>query len=237
MKPAGNDGGRFNRDGFAVHEQVISPADCELLTRELTPRFQSEQDAARSRIGGLRNLLQTSPSVAQVASSAPVMDLLRSMLGAEPFPVRSIFFDKTPEANWSVAWHQDLHIAVAEKIETAGFGPWTIKAGVPHVQPPLEVLASMVTLRLHLDDCDRTNGALKVIPGSHACGVLTGGAFLEWTQREPVFCEVPKAGAMLMRPLLLHASSPAVNPTHRRVLHIEYATTSLPNGLKWFERQ
>jgi hypothetical protein len=52
---------------------------------------------------------------------------------------------------------------------------------------------------------------------------------------EPTVCEVTKGGALLMRPLLLHASSPAESPRHRRVLHIEYATQKLPNGVKWFD--
>ena len=235
MNAVGNGVSRFARDGFAVFEQVISIPECEALTAELSSRFQSQQASARSRIGGVRNLLQTSALVAEVAVGAPVLNILKSALGVEPFPARSIFFDKTPDANWSVAWHQDLHIAVVEKIETPGFGPWTVKAGVPHVQPPLEVLNDMVTLRLHLDDCDASNGALKVIPGSQVQGILVDAEFEHWKQRPSVVCEVPKGGAMLMLPLLLHASSPAVRPSHRRVLHIEYATKDLPNGLRWFE--
>lgn len=225
----------FFRDGFAILERVVPVGVCDALAHELTLRLQAQQDGARSRIGGVRNLLQFSPLVADVASSNPVTTILNSVMGASVFPVRSIFFDKTPDANWSVAWHQDLHIAVAEKIETPGFGPWTVKAGVPHVQPTLEVLNDLVTLRLHLDDCRESNGALKVIAGSHSGGVLDNSAFEKWKQHAPVVCEVPKGGAMLMRPLLLHASSPAVNPGHRRVLHIEYATKNLPNGLRWFE--
>ena len=228
---------QFGSDGFAVFDRVIPDAKCDQLMAELTSRFESQQDSARSRIGGVRNLLQTCPLVAEVAVSAPVMSLLKSLLGVEPFPVRSIFFDKTPDANWSVAWHQDLHIAVTEKIETPGFGPWTVKAGVPHVQPPLAVLNDMATLRLHLDDCNEANGALKVIPGSHARGILSDSEFEQWKSRAPVVCEVARGGAMLMRPLLLHASSAAVNPSHRRVLHIEYAAKKLPNGLEWFEHR
>lgn len=226
---------RFARDGFAVIEQAAPVRVCEALAAELTSRFQVQTGSVRGRIGGVQNLLQSCPLVGEFAASAVVKGILHAALGAEAFPVRSIFFDKTPEANWSVAWHQDLHIAVAEKIETPGFGPWTVKAGVPHVQPPLSVLADMATIRLHLDDCDEFNGALKVIPGSHAEGVLSDAEFISWKKAPPVMCEVPKGGALLMRPLLLHASSPALKPAHRRVLHIEYATRELPHGLKWFE--
>jgi ectoine hydroxylase-related dioxygenase (phytanoyl-CoA dioxygenase family) len=95
----------------------------------------------------------------------------------------------------------------------------------------------MVTVRLHLDDCNADNGALKVIPGSHQSGKLDAAEISRRAQEnQVVICEVGQGGALLMRPLILHSSSPANNPSHRRVLHIEYATGELPNGLKWFDR-
>ena len=176
------------------------------------------------------------PPVAKLASSDAIKEILGARSGRGAFPVRALFFDKTPGANWSVAWHQDLSIAVAEKIETTGFGGWSVKEGVTHVQPPREILEGMITLRLHLDDCNADNGALKVIPGSHRHGKLDATETARWTREQPVImCEVPRGGALLMRPLILHSSSPAKNPSHRRVLHIEYATGALPNGLQWFD--
>src|SRR5580765_3315393 len=121
MNMEGNGRGRFDRDGFMVFEKVISADKCDQLAVSLADLFQSKQSSSKSRIGGVRNLLQTSPLVAEIANGEAMVGMLRRVLGAEPFPVRSIFFDKTPEANWSVAWHQDLHIAVAEKTVTAGF--------------------------------------------------------------------------------------------------------------------
>jgi ectoine hydroxylase-related dioxygenase (phytanoyl-CoA dioxygenase family) len=95
----------------------------------------------------------------------------------------------------------------------------------------------MVTVRLHLDDCDASNGALKVLPETHCHGKLGAADISKWTAKgEPVVCELSKGDALLMRPLILHASSPAENPRHRRVLHVEYASQELPNGLKWFDR-
>jgi hypothetical protein len=131
----------------------------------------------------------------------------------------------------------DLTIAVEERIETDGFGPWSVKEGVVHVQPPPQILASLVTIRLHLDDCTADTGALRILPGSHLQGELGNEAISKWTDHQtPVTCEIRKGGALLMRPLLLHASAPAKNPSHRRVLHVEYAAIELPNGLKWSER-
>lgn len=189
----------------------------------------------RSR-GGLRNVLQVSSQAAMIAASETFLSTVNRLNEGKAFPVRAILFDKTDSANWGVPWHQDLAIAVAERIETPGFGPWSVKDGIVHVQPPSHILADMITIRLHLDDCTAANGALRVLPGSHVNGELSAEAISDRASRQPsVTCAIPKGGALLMRPLLLHASSPAKNPSHRRVLHVEYATTDLPNGLKWSE--
>jgi ectoine hydroxylase-related dioxygenase (phytanoyl-CoA dioxygenase family) len=158
------------------------------------------------------------------------------MLGTKARVVRGLLFDKTPDANWKVAWHQDLSIAVRQRIEVPGFGPWSNKAGVTHVQPPVAVLENMITVRLHLDDCGPENGPLRVLPGSHSAGVLAPASIGQWTRDvAPVDCHVAAGGAVVMRPLLLHASSTANCPGHRRVVHLEFASGPLPGGLEWFE--
>ena len=94
----------------------------------------------------------------------------------------------------------------------------------------------MLTLRIHLDDPDESNGALQVLPGSHEGGRLNSEAIQAWKEKhEPVICPVAKGGVMLMRPLLLHASSAAKHPTNRRVLHFEYSSSDLPSGLSWYD--
>ncbi len=147
-----------------------------------------------------------------------------------------MLFDKTQDTNWLVPWHQDLTIAVQERHDVAGFDPWSVKDGIPHVQPPVRVLERMLTLRLHLDDCDETNGALKVIPGSHAGGRLDSVAIREWRARgtESVCCAAA-GDALIMRPLLLHASSRSESVRRRRVLHVDYASCDLPPPLQWAE--
>ena len=108
---------------------------------------------------------------------------------------------------------------------------------MPHVEPPVEILQSMVALRLHLDECDLGNGALRVIPGSHKRGIMTTEERLACAaENRPVTCEVERGGVLAMRPLTLHASQPAESPTHRRVIHVEFATSDLPHGLEWAER-
>jgi ectoine hydroxylase-related dioxygenase (phytanoyl-CoA dioxygenase family) len=134
-----------------------------------------------------------------------------------------------------VAWHQDLTISVRQQRECAGFSGWSRKAGVLHVQPPAYVLQEMLTLRLHLDDTDAFNGALKVIPGSHKFGRMSSQEIELAKLRTPgVICEVPAGGALLMRPLLVHASSTSTNLGHRRVIHLDYSAADLPGGLEWY---
>jgi ectoine hydroxylase-related dioxygenase (phytanoyl-CoA dioxygenase family) len=184
----------------------------------------------------MRDLLRAIPEVRQLAGSPPLLDLVDSVLGLGSFAVRGLLFDKTAEANWSVPWHQDLTIAVRGRVDAPGFGPWTVKAGIPHVRPPVEVLSKMLTLRIHLDDCEAGQGPLRVLPGTHLGGKLDAVATRVWLDREPaVACLVPRGGVVMMRPLLLHASSAATDPRRRRVIHLEYASTQLSDGMDWFE--
>lgn len=108
------------------------------------------------------------------------------------------------------------------------------KDGVPHVLPPMAILEAMLAVRIHLDDCDAANGPVRVIPGSHRGGRLDDRAIEDWKARGPeLVCELPRGGALLMRPLLLHASAKAATPRRRRVIHIEYAAAELPHPLAW----
>jgi hypothetical protein len=226
----------IDKDGFAVVDSVLPDIETAALRDALSD--DSADAAIRERNGStyaLRNLLSTVPAVRALAGARALRDLIEPILGPAALPVRGILFDKTPGANWKVAWHQDLSIAVRQRREIAGFGPWSVKAGVPHVQPPLHVLQNMLTIRLHLDDCDESNGPLVVLPGSHAHGVLSAADIARFRSSTPsVACTVKRGGVVLMRPLILHASAAATSPRHRRVVHIEYASGPLSHGLQWF---
>jgi ectoine hydroxylase-related dioxygenase (phytanoyl-CoA dioxygenase family) len=182
-----------------------------------------------------RNLLDV-PIVREVAVSEAVKQLIVTVVGKECFAVRGILFNKTPDSNWKVVWHQDRTIAVRERKHVPHFGPWSIKAGVPHVQPPASVMARMLAVRLHLDESHVRNGPLRVIPGSHKAGYLSAVEVAAWKERPSVICTVPKGGAIFMRPLLLHASSSCSKPQPRRVIHLEFAVDDLPAGLEWHDQ-
>jgi Phytanoyl-CoA dioxygenase (PhyH) len=211
--------------GFAIVPGVLNKRECEELINLLGPA----NGAGRRGILGLSK-------IAQLSCSGRLLSLLQPHLPAKPQPVRGIYFDKSPEKNWMVAWHQDLTLAVRNQIDLPGFGPWSVKEGVPHVQAPVHLLEQMLTIRLHLDDCDEANGALQVIPGSHRLGRLSADAIDRLrNENSPTVCCVAAGDALLMRPLLLHSSGRSHNESHRRVIHVEYAVFALPRGLQWHE--
>jgi len=185
---------------------------------------------------GIRNLLEICDAVRTLAADARIRQFPTAYLGDKAFAVRAIFFDKVPDANWSLFWHQDKVIAVNERIDVPGFLGWSQKAGVWQVQPPVEILAQMMAVRIHLDDCPANNGPLRVMPGSHRFGWLDD-QLDEWKQRgQEVVCTVGCGGVVTMSPLTLHASAASQAVGHRRVIHIEYAAADLPAGLEWNNR-
>ncbi len=223
--------------GFAVVNDVINSQTIDSLIHNLNNL--SGGDAVRKRGGspfGIRDLLNVVPAVKTLAEDDGISSFVKAVMGNRPKLVRGLFFDKTSEANWKVVWHQDLTIAVRRRRDVVGFGPWTVKAGTVHVQPPVTVLEDMVAVRIHLDDTNKSNGALRVIPESHKQGRLTQAMIQRlMSDREAVLCAVARGGVLLMRPLLLHSSSAGSQPGHRRVIHLEYSGSELPNGLVWSE--
>jgi hypothetical protein len=234
---------QFLRDGATLCPNTTTPQILATLALAIQSATASPASSlvpstfSSTRKSGItyaaRNLLTTVPQTLTWATSPSTQSLIHSLIGEYAFPVRAILFDKLPGANWPVGWHQDVVIPVHARIDTPGYGPWSIKAGVVHVRPPVEVLESMIALRLHLDDCPQDNGALKIIPGSHA-KMLSDDQVTQRIAQGPIQTIPAKQGEILaMRPLILHSSAPSTNPTRRRVLHIEFATKFLPGGPQW----
>jgi hypothetical protein len=176
----------IDRDGFAVVPAVLGERYCRELLRDA-------EDLLPDSPAGVRGLATKIHSVAATAQSAAIRSLVEPVLGPDAHLVRSILFNKSDEANWQVAWHQDLAIAVSEKAEVEGYSSWSVKNGVPHVQPPEEILEQMLTVRLHLD-ADETNGALWVSPGSHRLGRLRSADAAAVAERNGKHLCVVRAG-------------------------------------------
>ncbi|MDX2035488.1 MAG: phytanoyl-CoA dioxygenase family protein [Isosphaeraceae bacterium] len=220
----------IERDGCATLSGILDPEACEHLLAVLAAR-----ETEWAGWGGARNLFEID-AIREVALSQPIRRVAETVLGRGCSAVRALLFDKTASANWGVAWHQDLAVAVQARNDAVpGFGPWSIKAGVVHAVAPASVLERMLTIRLHLDACGPENGPLRVVAGSHRNGRIGAEDWSSsvWRGTQRVMT-VERGGVVIFRPLLLHASSPAEQPSRRRVLHLEYASAdALSAPLLW----
>jgi ectoine hydroxylase-related dioxygenase (phytanoyl-CoA dioxygenase family) len=204
--------------GFSKVESIFTEQEITKLLEQM-PQVRA----------GVRNLL-TLPFISDLAQHPKLLQFVHSVLGHHAFPFKATFFDKNPDANWLVPWHQDLTIPVDRQVEYPDWGPWSTKAGVLFVQPPTPILEKILAVRVHLDSCLPNNGALKVLPKTHQIGRLSSEHITALRQQIPVHtCAVNAGGLVLMRPLLLHASSKSTLASHRRVIHFEYAVQQLPD--------
>jgi hypothetical protein len=211
--------------GYAVIPEFIGPAEVDDITRCI--------DGMLAVGAGTRRLIDA-PWCDALAQRLACDDRLRDELPAEATAVQCTLFVKSIEKNWLVSLHQDFSIPVAERISNPECSGWSEKEGQVFVQPPISVLQDMLAVRIHLDACDERNGALRVVPGSHRLGRLTSDEALRIRgERGETSIAVPSGGGMLMRPLLLHASSKASVDRPRRVLHFVYGPGVLPSGLRW----
>lgn len=214
----------WSRDGAGLHRAAV---------RGELPQLLEAVAGLPSARAGVR--IHALPALDRhLAPSGAIGTIAATLLGPDARAVRAILFDKTSTANWSLGWHQDRTICVAGRVDTPGFGPWTVKAGLTHVAPPFALLARMVTLRVHLDDVPADNAPLLIAPGSHrhgriaerdipavvaACGALPCLAVAGdvWAYATPI----------------LHASAAASGGTRRRVLQVDFSGDELPGALEW----
>jgi ectoine hydroxylase-related dioxygenase (phytanoyl-CoA dioxygenase family) len=193
------------------------------------PAFRKTND-----LFAIRRFVKEIPAISKLIFNNRLREIIDLLFGRDYFLVKSIYFDKPEQSNWFVAYHQDLTISVDRKIQAAGFDQWTVKNNQFAVQPPVPLLENIFTIRIHLDDTDENNGALKIVPGSHRKGIYRPET-IDWNNEREVACKVPQGGIMVMQPLLLHASNRTVNNNKRRVIHLEFSDQLLPNGLQWAE--
>ncbi|NMH88951.1 WYL domain-containing protein [Flavivirga algicola] len=223
---------RLEYKGFGILNHVYSKRDI----RKLKTRFDAYIKQNEEQAFGMREVLLKMPELKDVLFNKNFRKLIKS-IDKEVFLTKAIYFDKSPQSNWYVTWHQDVPINVAEKIETEGFSSWTNKKGVISVRPPVEVSKNTFSMRIHLDDATIKNGALKVIPGSHKKRLNDEEIKLITTNSIPFISEVGSGGVQLLKPLLLHASSETTVQKRRRVLHLEFSSIALPNGLQYTEKE
>jgi ectoine hydroxylase-related dioxygenase (phytanoyl-CoA dioxygenase family) len=208
---------RIEQNGYEVLPELGSKSQAEILMGELT-----DAGLPRSR-AGIRHVM-SHPGVSEIAHAEKVLCIVKAVLGEAAIPFRATLFDKSPNSNWLVMWHQDTALPLSQRGQADGWGPWSVKDGVTYAHAPANALERVMAVRIHLDDSTLNNGPLRILPGTHRAGVLTDEEIHKLSEDvRAVDCPIPKGGVILMRPLVVHASSKSTSDEPRRVIHIEYA--------------
>ena len=222
-------------NGYSVVADLYSENEIHQISECLEKTEQNGRSFLKTKdLFAIRQLLKNVPKLNPLLFKDKIKELLSSLFQSNHFLTKAIYFDKPSDSNWFVAYHQDLSISVDQKVNLTNYSNWTSKKGQYGVQPPIEILEDTITVRIHLDDTDKNNGALKVIPKSHLNGVVRVDS-KSWEIEKEHFCEVKKGGVMLMKPLTLHASNRTTNGEKRRVIHLEFNKHQLNEPLKWLE--
>lgn len=201
---------RFVRDGFLVIDELASSEEISELIACI---------AGEDRVGS-RNLLELGP-VQVAALNIRRCSRLEALLG-HYVTVQCTSFIKSQSKNWAVRLHRDRVIPAqgGEGWKSSG-----TKDGMQFVRPPQQILQQLVAVRLSLDHA--AEGDLQVIPGSHTTET-------ESDRSAAVVVPVRKGGALVMQPLLEHASTKLKNSRARRVLHFLFGPPQLPRGYRWY---
>ncbi|WP_417353426.1 phytanoyl-CoA dioxygenase family protein [Flavobacterium alkalisoli] len=226
----------ISNNGFTVLNNIYTKQETEDIAAIINSTKNTGDTFRKSKdLFAIRQFLKEIPDVQPLVFNGKLKTIISALFGNDYFSIKSIYFDKPGNSNWFVAYHQDLTISVDKKTEIENFGPWTVKQNQFAVQPPIEILENIFTIRIHLDDTDENNGALKVIPGSHLKKIYRPET-IDWNTEKEVTCNVDKGGVMIMKPLILHSSARTVNNSNRRVIHIEFSNMELPKEIKWAEK-
>src|SRR5438309_646653 len=97
----------IQQHGFSIIPGVIESGEATALA------LATESAERRSR-AGIRHLLGN-PAVAALAQDLRLLGIAQQILGHGAFPFRATLFDKSPESNWLITWHQDTALPLREK--------------------------------------------------------------------------------------------------------------------------
>jgi ectoine hydroxylase-related dioxygenase (phytanoyl-CoA dioxygenase family) len=222
--------------GYSIVDDIYSADEVQTILTAISNVDTSKETFRKSTdLFAIRQFLKEVPETFDLIFTDNLKTVIRQVMGDNFFVVKSIYFDKPETSNWYVSYHQDLTISVDKKLELENFVAWTTKQNQYAVQPPIDILENITTIRIHLDDTDEHNGALKVVPTSHLKQIYRPEA-INWDKEIETTCAVKKGGLMFMKPLTLHSSSRTTNNKKRRVIHIEFSNKELPTEIKWSER-
>src|SRR5258708_288316 len=144
----------LEQNGYVIAPSILGPGEASSI--------ESALSQVPTTGAGTRNLPEFDwcRRIVEHLRAAPG---LRNLLSGSSVAVQCTLFDKTPDQNWLVALHQDLNIPVNARVEHPDLGVWSMKEGKTFVQPPDELLAQLVAVRVHIDECGPENGPLRVV--------------------------------------------------------------------------
>jgi len=201
---------RLETDGFLRVGRVLT--DDELAeAREHVDRVVDAQQRRGQRPEYLLAIHVFEPYFLGLASHPRLLDILESVMGPDIALVSTHLLCKPPGDGHPVTWHQDGAFAAIEPM-------------------------SLVTLYLALDDCDRENGCMRMLRGSHVDGSVRHTVIREGgdTRKEiapdviAAFEEIPlelRAGeCSLHLPWVIHGSHGNYSNRRRAGLPMRYVT-------------
>jgi len=226
---------KFEENSYLILNNLYSDKEVsEIINCINTAEQNSEVFLKTKDLFAIRKLIKRIPELKKYIFNKNITDLISGFSESNYFLTKAIYFDKPLNSNWFVGYHQDLSIYVDQKIESEFYKNWIVRKGLYGVQPPINILEDSITIRIHLDDTDIGNGALKVISKSHLKGIIRVEKEGLEIEKENI-CQVKSGGVMLMKPLLLHASIKTTNGKQRRVIHLEFCKHKLESPLNWLE--
>lgn len=214
----------FDEHGATLHRGAARPV-LAALTAALAPVPSGQAGMRLTNFATVNRLVSPDGPIGRIASG---------LIGPAAMAVRAILFDKTADRNWALGWHRDRTICVRQRIDVHGFGPWTVKAGMIHVEPPFPIIEKMVTLRVHIDAVAADNAPLLIAPGSHRMGRIAVKDIARVVDRcGSIACHAEVGDIWAYSTPIVHASAASLVPARRRVLQIDYSSEVLPSGLVW----
>lgn len=211
----------FQRQGFVVLRKALAPKLPQYLglCHDLVARANAREGHADWNSGGfvqraaadtfpkeqrllkVQSVAVEEPSILEVFRQDPILDFvhyfIKSSRRANEDPEIDVFgtkFFPSFPGGTTVSWHQDSHF----------FGTSS---------------PSIVSMAVYLEDTDKTNGCLQVVPGSHITedgatrphspgeGELSQGEWSETPASEDVLdIDVPAGSVVLFDARLLHAA-------------------------------
>lgn len=227
---------QLHNNGFAITPLIYNFKEVKAIIKVIENCDSRSKSLIKIKeLFAIRQLMKTLPQLKPLVFNSKLLQLISEVSGEDYFLTKAIYFDKPKESNWFVAYHQDISISVKEKYDVDLYSNWTFKREQYGVIPPVEILNSIITIRIHLDDTNEYNGALKVIPKSHLNGIVRLDSN-KWKIEPEQLCVVKKGAIMFMKPLLFHSSNRTTTNEQRRVIHLEFSNKLLEKPLKWLEK-